>query len=87
MMKLVALAMVAVCLQLVMSSPLQLVSMDGSCKSSGIVSSFISSQAIGKSGTSCPVAAAFDCCSENDGYSVLNSILETSFSADSRGKT
>ena len=86
MMKLVALATVAMCLQLVMSSPLQIVSMDGSCKSSGVVGNFINSQAIGKSGTSCPVAAAFDCCSENDGYSVLNSILETSFSADSKGR-
>lgn len=85
-MKLMALTTVALCLQLVLSSPLQLVSVDGSCKSSSVVGNFIGSQAIGKTGTSCPVAAAFDCCSENDGYSVLNSILETCFSANSKGK-
>ena len=73
-------------LVLVTSSPLQVVSIDGICKSSSVIGNFVVSQALGKTSSPCPVAAAFDCASETDGYSVLNSILETSFSPNSKGK-
>ena len=75
----------AALLVLATSTPLQVVSIDGICKSSSVVGNFVASQALGKTSSPCPVAAAFDCASETDGYSVLNSIFETSFSSNSKG--
>ena len=72
-------------LVLATSSPLQVVSIDGICKSSSVIGNFVASQALGKTSNPCPIAAAFDCASETDGYSVLNSIFETSFSSNSKG--
>ena len=72
-------------LVLATSSPLQVVSIDGICKSSSVIGNFVASQALGKTSSPCPIAAAFDCASETDGYSVLNSIFETSFSSNSKG--
>ena len=72
-------------LVLAMSSPLQVVTIDGICKSSNVIGNFVASQALGKTSSPCPIAAAFDCASETDGYSVLNSIFETSFPSNSKG--
>lgn len=74
-----------VLLVLAASSPLQVVSIDGICKSSSVIGNFVASQALGKTSSPCPIAASFDCASETDGYSVLNSIFETSFSSNSKG--
>jgi hypothetical protein len=79
--------LVAQCGRAAGSPPLQVVSVDGMCKSSSAIGAFVASSAKGgdSSGGLCPVSAAFDCGSESDGYSVFNSILETSFPANSKG--
>ena len=69
-----------------MSAPLQVVTVDGSCKTSSVIATYVSAQPISQSGSSCPVLGLIDCSSEGNGGTVFNSVLETSFLPNSRGK-
>lgn len=67
------------------ASPLQLISLDGSCRSASQIGSYISSQSISQTGNNCPVTALIDCTSENDNGVIMNSLFETSFAPNSKG--
>ena len=69
-----------------LSTPLQVVSLDGTCRGASQIGSYVSSQAISQTGNSCPVVGLIDCSSDGDGGGVFNSVLETSFEPNSRGK-
>ena len=67
------------------ATPLQVVSLDGTCRGSSQIGSFVSSQSISQTGHMCPVLGLIDCSSEGNGCSVFNTVLETSFETNSRG--
>lgn len=67
------------------ATPLQLVSVDGTCRSTSQIGSYISGQSISQTGNVCPIFSLIDCSSESDGRVVFNSVLETSFAPNSRG--
>jgi hypothetical protein len=68
-----------------LSAPLQVVSLDGTCRGASQIGSYVSSQPISQTGNSCPVFGLIDCSSDGDGGGVFNSVLETSFEPNSRG--
>ena len=69
-----------------LSAPLQVVTVDGSCRSASQISSYVSTRPISQSGNLCPVFGLVDCSSEGNGGSVFNSVLETTFEPNSRGE-
>ena len=69
-----------------MSAPLQVVTIDGSIRSASQIGTYVSAQPISQSGISCPVLGLIDCSSEGNGCSVFNSVLETTFESNSRGR-
>ena len=68
------------------ASPLQLISLDGSCRSASQIGSYVSSQAISQTGNMCPVSALIDCTSDSDSSSIINLLFETSFVSNSKGQ-
>ena len=66
-------------------TPLQVVSVDGTCRGASQIGSYVSSQPISQTGNSCPVIGLIDCSSEGNGCAIFNSVLETTFDTNSRG--
>lgn len=69
-----------------MSVPLQVITVDGSCRSASQIGTYVSTKPISQSGNLCPVLGLLDCSSEGNGGTVFNSVLETSFESNSRGE-
>ena len=69
-----------------MSAPLQVITVDGSCRSASQIGSYVSTRPISNSGNLCPVFGLVDCSSEGNGGTVFNSVLETTFEPNSRGE-
>ena len=68
------------------ASPLQLISLDGSCRSASHIGNYVSSQSISKTGNMCPVSALIDCTSDSDSSSIINLLFDTSFVSNSKGQ-
>mmetsp|Transcript_30916 Transcript_30916/g.29529 ORF Transcript_30916/g.29529 Transcript_30916/m.29529 type:complete len:544 (-) Transcript_30916:32-1663(-) len=67
------------------ATPLQLVSVDGTCRSTSQIGSYVSTQSISQTGNMCPIFSLIDCLSESDGRLIFNSVLDTTFGPNSRG--
>jgi hypothetical protein len=77
--------LLTVCIVICTAAPLQVVSVDGTCRSASQIGSYVSSQPISQTGNMCPVSSLIDCSSENDGSIIFNSLLDTSFEANFKG--